>query len=271
MKRPIDHQAQFEGFQNTPTLWETNELFSLKQFHIQNTSANFIPKLMPKSMRLGKWVEAYTSFQLQKQTGIEIIAENKKIYREKQTIGELDLLLFQINQPIHLEIAYKFYLYDTTQDYDNPLAPWIGPNRKDSLLFKLEKLKEKQLPLLHKVEAKNSLEEYGLSASTINQYVCFKAQLFLPYQNRTMTIDMLNPNCVYGWYLGFNEIALLNSNSFYIPSKLEWLITPNDSVEWLNYDDAVSIIKEAIERKQSPMCWIKSSTNQLQKCFITWW
>ena len=61
-----------------------------------------------------------------------------KIIVDKITIGEIDCLIEYLNKYIHLEIVYKFYLYDehiNTGELDH----WIGPNRKDSLVFKLNK------------------------------------------------------------------------------------------------------------------------------------
>jgi len=56
--------------------------------------------------------------------------------------------LWENNKPIHLEIIYKFYLYDPSIGLTQ-LDHWIGPNRRDSLVKKLTKLKQKQLPLLY--------------------------------------------------------------------------------------------------------------------------
>ncbi|WP_111682572.1 DUF1853 family protein [Winogradskyella tangerina] len=271
MKKSIDHKALFEGFQNTPKLWTTDELFSLKQFHIQNTNVNFITEPKSKPLRLGKWIEAYTSFQLKKQTGIEIISENTKINRDKQTIGELDFLFLKDSQPIHLEIAYKFYLFDHTQNYNDAITPWIGPNRNDSLLFKIEKLRDKQLPLLYRKETREVLQKHSLNPDNFQQFVNLKAQLYLPYHQKLTDNKPLNTQCIYGWHLGFDNLEMLQEHLFYIPEKLEWLKEPVDSVVWLKFEEAQSAILEYIERNQSPLCWIKNTHNEIQKCFITWW
>jgi len=62
-------------------------------------------------------------------------------------VGELDCLILRDKKPIHLEVIYKFYLYDASVG-DTEIAHFIGPNRKDSLIEKLTKLQEKQLPIL---------------------------------------------------------------------------------------------------------------------------
>ncbi len=261
----------FEGFQNTPLLWETDSVEGLKQFPVKNTSETYIPKSTSKPLRLGKWIEAYTSFQLQKQHNIEVLVENLQIRREKQTIGELDLLLLKNNLPIHLEIAYKFYLYDTTKTYTDDLEHWIGPNRNDSFVYKINKLREKQLPLLYQNETIKVLETKSLNPYDFEQYVSFKAQLFLPYLQTDINMPTLNKKCIQGWYISFDSINQLRTYKFYIVNKLDWLCKPNFEVNWLVYEEAYIAIKSYIGDKQSPLCWIKNQNNDLQKCFITWW
>jgi len=56
-------------------------------------------------------------------------------------------------QAIYLEIQFKFYLYDKTLG-ETEIDHCIGPMRRDSLLIKLAKLREKQLPLLYTNETK---------------------------------------------------------------------------------------------------------------------
>ena len=42
-----------------------------------------------------------------------VLSENIQIQENvNQTIGELDCLFLDESQPIHLEIQFKFYLYD---------------------------------------------------------------------------------------------------------------------------------------------------------------
>ncbi|WP_299362086.1 DUF1853 family protein [Winogradskyella sp.] len=267
----LSHKDTFEGFQDTPLLWENNNVEFLKQFSIDKTSETFFPKTEHRKLRLGKWIEAYTSFQLQKQSNIEILEENLQIRSGKQTIGELDILLLNNNQPIHLEIAYKFYLYDSTRAYSDNLAYWIGPNRNDSFVYKINKLREKQLPLLFKKETIEVLKTKNLIPDDFEQYVHFKAQLYVPYPMSNIDLTPLNKKCIQGWYLKFNFLLQLKYHKFHIPNKLNWLRKPNIAIDWLDFNEAQIAIKHYIDKRQSPLCWIKSPENDLQKCFITWW
>lgn len=270
MDKTIDFQYLFEGFQSTPHLWEGSTVYHFKQYCPELTLNQFPIETEPKKLRLGKWVENFVAYQLKHQSGIKILEENLQIKDHKITIGELDLLFLKHDKPIHLEIVYKFYLYDSKQNDVNSLNNWVGPNRSDALVFKLKKLKEKQLPLLYHPKTKDVLKHYPFHIDTINQYVCFKAQLFLPYKNQNINVAPLNSDCIVGWYLNLENIDELVDFQFYIPKKLEWLSLPKKFVDWLEFEDAKNEIKAYIKDQRSPLCWIKRN-NELQKCFITWW
>lgn len=271
MENSINHNPLFKGFQNTPLLWHADTVEGLQQFPIIPTHKTFVPFSKTTQLRLGKWVEAYVNFQLKQDLNITILEENLQIRDHHKTIGELDLLFLNNTQPIHLEIAYKFYLYDTLNTYENPLEYWIGPNRNDSLIYKLKKLKERQLPLLYHSATKTILNNKNLSPETFTQCMHFKAQLFLPFNATAIDMSFLNNNCIEGFYLSFNALQQLNSYQFYIPQKLEWLSHPKLEVNWLSFAQAQQAIPAFIDQKQSPLCWIKSNTNTVKKCFITWW
>lgn len=271
MENKINFQDLFEGFQNTPALWEASSVYNFEQLDIKHTLSKFKQDDEPKKLRLGKWVEKFVTFQLYQDANVKILEENIQIKDNKITIGELDLLLLKDERPIHLEIVYKFYLYDSNKNLTNSLHNWIGPNQNDALVFKLKKLKEKQLPLLYRTETKVALKNHDLEINAFKQKVCFKAQLFLPFQNQNINISPLNQNAVAGWFLNFENIKDLNDFQFYIPEKLEWLCSPKLSAEWLPFKIAKVEIKKAIANKRSPLCWLKDENNSLQKCFITWW
>jgi len=215
-------------------------------------------------------VERFVSNELQFNKSIEVLAENIQIKRDKVTIGEIDCLLKHNNTTIHLEIIYKFYVYDESVG-SSELEHWIGPNRKDSLIEKITKLKTKQLPLLYKPETEQLLKQFNLDVNTIQQQVYFKAQLFVPYHMLGMQLRIINNQCIKGYYLPFNDLEQLNSCKFHIPSKLNWLTEVHHDVIWLDYNDAIKTIQKSIIQERAPLCWIKSENTTLQKVFVVWW
>jgi hypothetical protein len=112
---------------------------------------------------------------------------------------------------------------------------------------------------------------YNLDIKSIKQELCFKAQLFLPYQNKSINVSPLNNDCVSGFYISYHKIQEFSAFNFYVPTKLDWLVTPNNNVEWLNYSSALEIIEMNINNKRSPLVWIKKKNNELSKCFIVFW
>ncbi|WP_439152383.1 DUF1853 family protein [Winogradskyella sp.] len=271
MNHSYNFKNLFLGYQKTPLLWNSNKILDIDQYSPKHTPADYSLKPEVKKLRLGKWVEKFVIHQLNNDYRIEVIAENVQIKNEKITIGELDVLFLEDDKPIHLEIVYKFYLYDEPIESENPLDKWIGPNRNDTLVYKLKKLKEKQLPLLYQNETQYLLTKHDIEMSALKQHVCFKAQLFIPFHSDKKDISPLNTLSVIGWFISFDRIHQLENYEFYIPKKLEWLSEPILGVKWQSFLIAKEEISNFIENGQSPLCWLKNSKNELLKCFITWW
>lgn len=262
-------QKRYEGFLKTPVLWQNNVVLNLQQFEIETTTNNINISVDDK-LRLGKYIERFVSFELQQQNNISILAENIQIQQNKITLGELDCLILKNDTPIHLEIIYKFYLYDETVG-NTETDHFISPNRKDSLIEKLIKLKEKQLPLLLSAACKPYLDNLGLNAKTISQRVYFKAQLFLPYNNQDIQLKTLNNQCISGYYISINTIINFKDCKFFIPNKKDWLITPHPNVAWLNYATFNALTIEYLEQKYSTLFWLKFKNGIIKKMFLVWW
>lgn len=269
MKKEID--LQYKGFINTPNLWKNNAIKNLQQFIDSKYFFELDTPEIFNEIRLGKRVEQFLNFQIKNMPNCELLAENIQIKIKKQTIGELDALILKDEKPIHIETVYKFYLYDDSIISDNSLNKWIGPNRNDTFTYKLNKLKEKQLPLLYHRATLKTLESLDINPKTIEQNVCFKAQLFLPYEKQNIDIFPFNQKAVYGFYVSFENLEKLKSFMFYIPKKLDWLVEPQNAVNWLNCDNLLDNLKPFMLEKRTPMVWLKSKQNMLFKCFITWW
>ncbi|TYA70022.1 DUF1853 family protein [Seonamhaeicola marinus] len=262
-------QKRYQGFLATPCLWYKNSVFDLNQFEITSSSSK-INFQIDESLRLGKYVERFVSFELAQHPNISVLAENIQILKDKITLGELDCLLLKDDQPIHLEIIYKFYLYDASVG-NTEIEHFIGPNRKDALIEKLNKLKDKQLPLLHSKTCKPYLDRLNLRAENILQEVYFKAQLFLPYHNQDIQLQELNNDCVIGYYITRIDLADFEDCKFYIPTKKDWLIQPHPNVDWLNFNSFKTIATTYFESQFSTLCWVKFKNGALKKMFLVWW
>ena len=264
-----DIQKRYEGFLQTNCLWNNNTVYGLHQLKIESKSTK-IDIDIDEKIRLGKYIERFVSYQLAQEKSISILCENIQIQREKITLGELDCILLKNDKPIHLEVIYKFYLYDNTVG-STEIEHLIGPNRKDSLVEKLDKLKDKQLPLLYSNECVNYLKTINLEASKIEQQVYFKGQLFIPFSTPNIQLSVLNQECIVGFYINRKEIAQFKECKFFIPNKKDWIVIPHKNVKWLTFKEFNQASEFYFERKSSPLCWVKKQNGELVKIFLVWW
>lgn len=265
-----DIQLQYEGFLNTPLLWQETSVFGLIQFDINISKTQQFNSPKKTEIRLGKRVEQFSFFTLQQDSSIEILMENIQIQDGTRTVGEIDCLLLKNQQPVHIEIIYKFYLFDSTVG-STAIEHWIGPNRRDSFHQKLTKLKQKQLPLLHNEFTKPYLEKIKLSSENIIQNVFFKAQLFVPLADLNKTFPEINNECIYGFYIGTNELQQFSDCKFYIPTKLDWLKEIQKNINWLNFSKFEEKINVFLNQQSAPLCWLKYPNGKTQKFFVVWW
>jgi len=263
-------QLQYLGFLNTPLLWKSVPVLGMHQLRINTRKASIFEGNITKNLRLGKRIERFVSHQLEEYNAISVSAENIQIQQNKLTLGELDCLLMVNNIPTHLEVVYKFYLYDEsvgTSEIDH----WIGPNRNDSLIQKLTKLKDKQLPLLYAPETKPILDVLNINAESMQQRVYFKAQLFVPLSDKEVSFKLLNSDCLTGFYVRLDELKQFSDCKFYIPTKVDWLMEIQTQIDWLTYELFFPKIEEHIAHKISSLCWVKTQKGKLLKCFVVWW
>jgi hypothetical protein len=269
---------QFEGFLNTPALWK-NYFQEIQQFELpeindplQKTIAEDLPSLSTNFV-MGKRVERFFEWLIRQNQGYKLLAENMQISRNKITLGELDFLLKDlINQQVyHVEMVYKFYVYDPSFTAEN--QRWIGPNRKDTLLQKTKKLKKKQFPLLFKPETKELLSSLNLNAEEVLQQSCFKANLFVPGELQNKPFSEINSDCIAGIWLHFKEFKTSNYKSFqyYAPKKQDWPILPHHGETWFNHSEIIRQIEILFENKKAPLIWVKKPGNNYERLFVVWW
>ena len=262
------NQYRFKGYLQTKELWD-GKLQGLSQYKIKGLSTLEF-KLPNKQLRLGHLVEQLVFVCLRENKNIELLETNIQIIQDKKTIGELDCLIIDKGKPIHLEIVYKFYLFDPSIS-GNEIDSWIGPNRNDSLKQKLAKLKTKQMPLLSHPKSNETLNGLGYNSEMFDQRVHFKAQLFIPLGYSKQIITKVNSSCISGFYMTLKELALFKQNEFFIPSKLDWLIQPHSEVLWLSHSECLAVIEMELNVSRSPLCWMKDSKGNITKLFVVFW
>lgn len=225
---------------------------------------------LPTNLRLGHLAERIVSELIQSSTNYKIVYENFQIMEQQKTIGEIDFIIenVQEKQFIHLELAYKFYLFDPSISTE-PIKNWIGPNRNDSLMEKLNKLKTKQFPLLYDSTTISSMNTIDIT--TVSQALCLLVSLYVPYQFKTKLAPTYE-KAIKGYYLNFETFVSLDNSekNYYLPTKKEWGMDPSVNEIWKDLIDIENQINTNIQEKQAPLCWQKQKGMYLA-FFIVWW
>jgi len=262
-------QAQFSGFYNTPHLF-LEPVLGMQTLITMKQNTPVFKGIGLQNIRLGQRVERFVTTELLLSKNITIVSENPQIQtKTNQTIGELDCLFLDKRRPVHLEIQFKFYLYDSALG-DTEIECCIGPMRRDSLLEKLTKLKSKQLPLLYAQETRPLLEHLNLKAEEFTQKIYFKAQIFVPY-GKTIQFKTLNPECIYGFYFRYKNLPSFKACKFYIPKKTDWLLDVTPKVAWKTYREIEPQLAVYKNEKYSPLLWLKYNNGEIYKCFVVAW
>lgn len=234
---------------------------------------NLAPNLefqLPSNLRLGHLAEKIVSALIKSSTNYQVIHENIQVIEDKKTIGEIDFIILDKNlhQLIHLEVAYKFYLFDPSISSE-PINNWIGPNRNDSLKEKLEKVKRRQFPLLYHRATKSKLENIELEE--VSQVLCLLASLFIPYGYQA-NFGPIYEKAIKGYYLNMASFIGLDHSekTYYLPSKKEWGMDPAENETWTTFNGIEEYLTTSLKEKKAPLCWQKQGNSYLA-FFIVWW
>ncbi|MDG1332499.1 MAG: DUF1853 family protein [Crocinitomicaceae bacterium] len=228
---------------------------------------------IPERLMLGKRAERYFSEWVRRSSEFDLVAENIQVIDQKQTLGEFDFIVRRKSddQLIHVELVYKFYLFDPAVD-GNEFEHWIGPNRGDQLDFKLDKLQNHQFPLLFSEAAKNKLENSGIDTSNIEQQVLFLANLFTPI-NHQVDFQEVNKNAIEGSWMNLDDwVRTANSEDiFAIPSQVNWFSRKLEQIEWLTKTEIMEKIMLMHTKKRSPLVYSKDVSSNQSRDFVVWW
>ncbi len=269
---------QYLGFLSSTSLRKVESILQLLIFNFEELSKNSVSIDIsdidiPDNEVLGKRVERFFENCIIDSKQYHLICKNKQIFKDKITIGELDFIIQDLihKKTIHVELVYKFYLYDPK--IKTEIDRWVGPNRKDSLPLKIEKLKKHQFPLLYREETLPILEELKLNPNEIIQEVCYLGNLFIPkFHKEEIEISSIK-NCIKGYWILQNEFTLeeYGNSLFFIPNKQDWIVDPKLNKVWLSYQEILPIVRESLIQKKSPLLWVKRNEDSYECLFIVWW
>lgn len=264
---------QFEALLTAPCLlkpgWDI-PLFEPEEYERIQTPD--LP-VLPHNLVFGKKMEILFAHYLKSSSRYSLVAENLQIMDDKLTIGELDFLAkdHQTNHTLHIEMACKFYLYREELSAD-PLACWIGPNGRDRLVDKLDKLRNKQFPLLFDKLTQIHLNALNIRPEECQQLLFFPALLFSTGSYLPLT-PCLNTKAISGYWLSFEAFQKSDFDQclFALPAKENWLIHPKHANTWISRTAAQALILQKLGSRQSPLVWMKNANDEYHRFFVLWW
>jgi hypothetical protein len=240
-------------------------------FHLSELNlVNDVEFQLPTNIRLGHLAEKIVSELIKSSVNYKVLYENFQIVEDKKTIGEIDFIIENRVEKklIHLELAYKFYLFDPSISSEI-INNWIGPNRNDSLSEKLDKLKSKQFPLLYHSSTASNFDT--IEINSVSQALCLLVSLFVPYEFKTK-LSPVYDKAIKGYYINLETFISLDKpgKMYYLPSKKEWGMEASENEIWTDYKGIENQINTSIKEKQASLCWQKYNGAYLS-FFIVWW
>ena len=220
---------------------------------------------------LGRQAEAIFESIIKESKSYKLLATNIQIQSPTKTIGELDYLLEQgkTKTQIHVELSCKFYLFDP-DSLGTFEQKWIGPNKKDSLQDKINKLREKQFPLLFNKNTDNLLENIGFNAAKATQQCYLAASLYLPIGQSKLALPKAYQKCVLGYWMYYHQLTLEDTCGYAVVEKKQWLLPLKAITHWCNAKEIQVKILESLENKKAPHVYKKSGA-VIEKFFVVWW
>lgn len=270
---------QFLGFMHTPNLLGNSMLLPYQNVELTPTTSSLIAfnenelSELEKQKYLGKRVELFFKKWLEMHPETELLTHGLQVVKNKITLGEFDFLYRHKDVYIHTELVYKQYIY-LPNKAEKDIFHWVGPNKKDFLHIKLNKLTTHQFKLLQNETAAALIyAKFGIKASQFQQQICFKAQLFIHYLDKQITFYGIQPEAILGRWYYFKEFLLqgFEQNLFVLVEKQDWPILPHDSksLPWMNFQETIKSISPQMKKRRSVKLWRKTTTS-LHQLFVIW-
>ncbi|MCA1761828.1 MAG: DUF1853 family protein [Cryomorphaceae bacterium] len=268
---PCSHriQRQWEGFWNSPDMAPpvSGEIkpFEPPEFPIFSKPGDL------GNIPLGKRAEKFFVSGIESGSRYKMVAQNIQLIEEGVTRGEIDFILKDQlkNEYVHLELAYKLYLCDEREGQG--LECWIGPNRRDRLVDKLEKMHSRQFPKLYHPGLASLLETQKIDVRRVVQALYIPGQLFTPFYGDA-SISNLNSQAWAGTFMGMSDFKKMAQRSeCFVPQKQDWMIDPHYCSCWKTGTRVIPEVEEKLSQSRSPMVWIKDRNNVVSRCFVVFW
>ncbi len=202
----------------------------------------------PRHYKLGIYCEALLGHCIKTSRIFPCITSHLPVFLNQRSVGEFDFLVrTPQGRAEHWELAVKFYCLDDRieKGMKASAADFLGPEGRDSLGMKLEKLLNRQIVLSKTAAGANALQAWGLNAQDLKARVFSRGCFFYPWtlvRNKTesakqlIVADFLHAESAEGIWVRSSELAgalpqILRGRSakFAVRERLGWITAPMDS------------------------------------------
>jgi uncharacterized protein len=180
--------------------------------------------------RLGMYFEQLWHFFLQQDPATELIAHNVPVVLQGRTLGEFDCIYYshQRERHVHLELAVKYFLAvarSATNDTLGYAHEWRGPDNRDRLDTKLDKLLQRQILLGEHPAGKQTLLDLGIDE--LAKEVALKGYLFQASSAAPPLPPGYNHDCRLSHWVTCSQLpsycAKMTAQTYLILPKMKWL------------------------------------------------
>lgn len=175
-----------------------------------------------QSHRLGHYFEELYHFLLTELLGWPVLLRNLAIRNDQgRTLGELDFIVrnLQTGALEHHEVAVKFYL---AHGLGNSLR-WYGPNARDRLDLKTDRMVEHQCTMTERPETIRQLREHGFD-EPVTPALVMPGNLFAqPLGTRPSLPHWVNPAHDMGYWLHHSQLGTVDTSGWTPLYKPDWL------------------------------------------------
>lgn len=178
----------------------------------QARTSNAPRRLLDEPLRLGRLAERLMAFYLRFGSLHSHVASNLPIRTqalngERTTAGEIDFLLFAPSgEPLHWELAVKYFLCQSTSDVAMP-SDFKGPDSAETFDYKLHKLLVRQLR--HPAPDPHAAVHWHPQAVA-------RGWMFYRWGQRVPRCEALSLDHLRGWWLPLCELTRLNPAHLYM-------------------------------------------------------
>lgn len=208
--------------------------------------------------KLGRYFESLLALWIEKGLGATRLHRGVVLNRGTETLGEMDFLFTTQEEPNitqHWEVAVKFYLF---QD-----GRYLGPQGRDRLDLKLDRLYLRQLALAQTPEASAWIAKHRLP-SRVESRAFVKGRLFYPLEQNWRTHPAppeIEANHLRGWWSReFPQSGITADSRWILLSKLKWM-TGDPATNALNEDQARAHCEAHFQKSQTALHWLISDAH----------